>query len=193
MGLYSDIFRSNQYQLAQTSVKSKTWFLQQAKLLSKQDIKPLALIQSETRRNTNHIIPGELYTFMYDAKHRDTLPYWDMFPLVFPYRRLKDGFIGLNFHYLNYQMRIQLLDRLMEFKTNKTLNETTRIKYSWATIQGSSKLKIAEPCIHRYLLSHVQSPFKKIEAPDWTTALMLPVERFVGASKQRVWTESLRK
>jgi Fe-S cluster biosynthesis and repair protein YggX len=37
------------------------------------------------------------------------------------------------------------------------------------------------------------SPFRRVEANDWATAMMLPVERFQGATKEQVWTESRRK
>jgi hypothetical protein len=192
MSTFEKVFKDNQYNVQDAARKSQTWFQQQARLLGRQQVSPLGMIKSNPEHNVARIIPGEMYLFMYDAKHQEKLPYWDMFPMVFPFRKMPDGFIGLNLHYLPYQMRIRLLDRLMEFRTNKSLNENTRLRYSWATIQGSSKLKIAEPCVHRYLMSQVQSPFKKIEAKDWTTALMLPVERFVGSTKQRVWTESLK-
>lgn len=192
MGTYTDVFNKNHYQLKDAVARSQTWFQQQSRLLGKQQIQPLRLIKSEPQRNARHIIPGEMYLFAYDAKTQDKLPYWDMFPLVFPFRKLQDGFIGLNMHYLPHALRARLLDRLMEFKTNSAMDETTRLRYSWSTIQGVSKFKIAEPCIHRYLTSHLQSPLKRIDSQDWTTALLLPVERFVGASKQQVWTESLR-
>lgn len=192
MSLYSNIFNKNQVDLKSAVKQSQTWFQQQSVLLGRQRIIPLQLIKSEPQRNVNRIIPGEMYLFAYDAKTKDTLPYWDMFPLVFPFKKLKDGFIGLNMHYLPYAMRVRLLDRLMDFKTNSLLNDTTRLRYSWSTIQGASRFKMAEPCVHRYLTDHIQSPLKKIDSNDWATALLLPVERFVGASKQRVWTESLK-
>lgn len=192
MGIYTDTFNKNQYQIKDAVTRSQTWFQQQSRLLSKQQIQPLRLIRSEPDRNARHIIPGEMYLFAYDAKTQDKLPYWDMFPLVFPFRKLKDGFIGLNMHYLPHALRARLLDRLMDFKTNSLMNENTRLRYSWNTIQGVSKFKLAEPCVHRYLTSHLQSPLKKIDSQHWTTALLLPVERFVGASKQQVWTESLK-
>jgi hypothetical protein len=192
MSLYSNIFNKNRVDLNTAVKQSQTWFQQQSLLLGRQRIIPLQLIKSEPQRNVNRIIPGEMYLFAYDAKTKDTLPYWDMFPLVFPFKKLKDGFIGLNMHYLPYAMRVRLLDRLMDFKTNSLLNDTTRLRYSWSTIQGVSRFKMAEPCVHRYLTDHIQSPLKKIDSNDWATALLLPVERFVGASKQRVWTESLK-
>lgn len=189
--IYSKIFDKNRINAHEAATKSRTWFQQQVTLLSKQQIAPQTLIRSQADKNVTRIVPGELYLFSYDAKHQDTLPYWDMFPLVFPFRKLNDGFIGLNMHYLPYDLRIHLLDRLMDFRTNSLLNENTRLKYSWATIQGVSRYSLASPCVHRYLLSHVQSSFKKIDAADWGTAMMLPVERFVGATKQRVWKESV--
>ena len=192
MSLYTDIFRKNQYQLAAASKQSQTWFMQQARSLSGQNIQPLRLIRSTPDKNVTKIVPGELYLFMYDALHKDKLPYWDMFPLVFPFRKLNDGFIGLNMHYLPYALRIEVLDRLMDFKTNSRLNDNTRLKYSWATINAASRYSSALPCVHRYLSSQLQTPLKRIDPQDWATALMLPVERFVGASKQQVWAESLK-
>ena len=192
MGIYTTIFQKNQYNLAQVAQKSRSWFTQQATLLSKQKIEPNRLIRSEPSKNVMRIVPGELYMFQYDPKLKDTLPYWDMFPLVFPFRRLKDGFIGLNMHYLPYNLRVRVLDALVEHANNQNMDETTRIKFSWSIIQGASRLKIAEPCVHRYLIQHVKSPFKRVVASDWATAMMLPVERFVGSSKQQVWTDSLK-
>lgn len=192
MGLYTDTFRKNQYNIQNAVQQSRSWFQQQALLLGKQGIQPQRLIRSEPSRNVARIVPGEMYLFNYDAKHAEDLPYWDMFPLVFPFRRLRDGFIGLNMHYLPYQLRVQLLDRLMDFRTNKTLNENTKLKYSWSTINAASRYANAIPCVHRYLLTQIQSPLKKIDSQDWATALMLPVERFVGASKQQVWSNSLK-
>lgn len=193
MSTYSDVFTKNNYQLQAAAAKSKSWFQQQATLLAGQKIQPLQLINTNTDKNKNKITPGEMYLFMYDAKLQDTLPYWDMFPLVFPFRKLKDGFIGLNMHYLPYQMRVALLDRLLIFRTTRTLNEKTKLKFCWSTIISASKYSLAEPCVHRYLSNHIQTPLKKIDSTDWATALLLPVERFVGSSKQKVWAESMRR
>jgi hypothetical protein len=129
--------------------------------------------------------------FLYDPKGKADLPYYDVFPMVFPFKKVPGGFMGLNMHYLPYQARVQLLDRLMTFASDTKLNENTRIRYSWATINGVSKFKWAEPCIKHYPTNHVRSTFRKIDAPDWATAMLLPVEQFVGASKAKVWEDSI--
>ena len=84
-----------------------------------------------------------------------------------------------------------LFRSLMEYATNKNMNDTTKLKYSWGLINGVSRFKWAEPCIHQYLTGHVRSSIRKISPADWATAMLLPVEQFVGANKAAVWAESM--
>ena len=55
---------------------------------------------------------GEIYCYHYNPKYRQTLPYYDMFPIVLPFEKHKNGFTGINFHYLPIYMRIKLLELL---------------------------------------------------------------------------------
>ena len=185
-----DIFARNQYDLKQAALKSKAWFQQQALLLGRQNITSQKVMNSDSSKVKSQVVPGSLYMFLYDPKMKDELPYYDMFPLVFPFKRVAGGFMGLNMHYIPYQMRVVLLQRLMDFATDKSLTENTRLKLSWRLIAGVSKFKWAEPCVKHYLNDHVRSTFRKIDAPDWTTAMLLPVEQFVGANKNKVWKDS---
>lgn len=188
-----DIFEKNRYNLDDVSKKSRAWFQQQVLLMTRKRITPNRVIQSDPQQLRAQVFPGFLYMFAYDPKLKDTLPYYDQFPLVFPFRKVPGGFYGLNLHYLPYPLRVQLLDRLMTFANNDKMDETTKIKYSWHMIDGLSRYKLAQPCVKHYLNDHVRSPFRRIEAKDWATAMMLPVERFQGATKEQVWTDSRRK
>jgi hypothetical protein len=185
-----DVFERNKYDLETAVRKSKGWFEQQVTLLSKQNITPNKVMAGNASANVSRIQPGYCYMFMYDPKMKKELPYYDRFPLVFPFSKTPDGFIGLNMHYLPYQYRIKLLDSLMVFKSNTRMDELTRLKYSWQIIDGISRFAPAKPCVKQYLLGHVRSPFRKVDSADWATAMLLPVERFVGASKQEIWAES---
>ena len=187
-----DVFQRNQYNLHRASRKSKSWFEQQVNIIGRQGITPMKAFTSESTTLRTSIVPGELYMFFYSAKHKETLPYWDKFPMVIPFATAKGGFLGLNLHYLQYDLRIQLMDRLLTFKSNDTLDERTKLKFSWATVEGMSKFAAVKPCVKHYLNGYVKSSFKKIDADDWATALLLPVESFVGASKQQVWYDSRR-
>jgi hypothetical protein len=188
-----DVFERNKYDLLTSVKKSRSWFDNQVTLLTKQNLTPQKVLAGNPDQLTTTLIPGNLYMYGYDPKLKKELPYYDRFPLVFPFRKTPNGFIGLNMHYLPYNLRIMLLDRLLVFKTNNRMDETTRLKYSWATIDGVSKFDAAIPCVKQYLSGHVKTQFRKVDADDWATAMLLPVERFVGASKQEVWTESKKK
>lgn len=170
--------------------KSSTWFDQQVLLLQKRKFTPQQILRDRRESASVKILPGNLYMFLYDAKNKETLPYWDKFPLVFPFRAVPGGFYGLNLHYLPYRMRLQLMNRLLQFKNNDKFDETTRLRYSWSLINGVSKFKMAEPCVKHYLYEHVRSPFARIDSQDWATAMMLPVESFVGANKNAVWQDT---
>jgi hypothetical protein len=139
------------------------------------------------------IVPGRMYLFHYDPKHKDTLPYYDMFPLVLPYRIIPDGFYGLNLHYLPYLMRFKILSKLDEFTNNDNHDITTKVRLSWALLTSVSTLKPLQACVKHYLANHVQSRFLNIAYPDWVTASQLPVEQFVGATKTAVWKDSSKK
>ena len=185
-----DVFERNKYDLATAVRKSNGWFEKEVAMLTKQNLTPNKVLMGNPEQIVTKIIPGHLYLFMYDPKLKKTLPYYDRFPLVFPYAKTPDGFIGLNMHYLPYGLRIRLLDSLLTFKTNNRMDETTRLKYSWQLIDGMSRFKAAQPCIKQYLGGHVKTQFRKVNSEDWATAMLLPVEKFVGATKQQIWAES---
>ena len=136
---------------------------------------------------------GNLYCYFYDAKHKATLPFWDRFPMVFPFAPAADGFYGLNLHYLPPQLRAMLMDGLYGLLNNKKYDQSTKLKLTYDILKGAAKTKYFEPCVHRYLLSNVASKFVKIDIVDWETAVFLPVESFVGATKTKVWKDSRRK
>lgn len=187
-----DVFEKNQYDLKTAVTKSRAWFEQQVLLMTRQQLTPQRVLNGNPEQLVTSIMPGHLYMFLYDPKTKAELPYYDRFPLVFPFRKTPDGFIGLNMHYLPYPLRITLLDNLLTYANNQRFDDTTRLKYSWALINGVSKYAAAKPCVKQYLMGHVRTQFRQVESNNWATAMLLPVERFVGASKQEIWSDSRR-
>lgn len=188
--LYEDIFKKSPYELRQAVGKSKKWYQDQIQKLSK--VRAIPLILSSTSRHKISITPGKLYLFGYHAKTKN-LPYWDAFPLVFPFRKTDNGFIGLNMHYLPYKERVFLLTNLNSFRSNNDYNQYTRLKFSWAMISSMSRFRTAKPCVHRYLTTQIQTPLLAIDSEDWATAMLLPVEKFYGAKTVEVWAESKKR
>jgi len=98
--------------------------------------------------------------------------------------------LGINLHYLPPVLRAKLMDALYDTITNEKLDETTRLKISYNILQQASKYRFFKPCIKRYLISQVRSRFFYIEPSEWEMALFLPLDRFVGANKSRIYRDS---
>ena len=130
---------------------------------------------------------GRLNMFFYDPKHKKKLPYYDTFPLVLPIERYSDGFLGINFHYLPIPLRVRLLDKLVDFSNNEKFDETTTIDANYARLKNINLIK---PTIHRYLAGQTKSDFRRIDADEFTVAVLLPVQRFKKASVREVWKDS---
>ena len=130
---------------------------------------------------------GKMLFYKYDPKFAKKLPYWDMYPLVFPFEKAKGGFYGLNLHYIPPRDRAVLMDELSDYATNNKYDATTRLKITYDFLKGYGR---AVPCVKRYLGSHVQSNTVRINADEWEIAIFLPVERFQKEKKSVVWNDS---
>jgi hypothetical protein len=139
---------------------------------------------------TNTPWPGRMYMFTYDAKHKDTLPYWDAFPMIFVVDRFPGGFYGINLHYLQPVLRAKLMDALYMIANNRLYNDTTRLMVSYQVLKNASTMKFFKPCFKMYLTDHVKSQFIYIEPQEWDIALMLPAQKFQKATSAQVWKES---
>ena len=132
---------------------------------------------------------GKMNFFGYDPKHKATLPYYDRFPLIMPIEVAEGGFIGLNFHYLSIPMRVKLLNVISEYATDNNMNDKTKIRLTWNRVKRNPLVK---PTVKRYLFDHVKSPFRVIDADEMMTAVLLPVQKFVGATTGKVYSDSRR-
>jgi hypothetical protein len=152
--------------------------------------------QSVTRdkeRLKDSTILGKMYFYYYDPKTKDMLPYWDKFPLVIPIETYRDGFLGLNLHYISPKQRLVLLDALSEYANNSKYDETTRLRLTYSKLKNIGKAYKAKPCIKKYLFKHVDSRFLEIQANEWDIAVLLPFQNFQGASANKVYNDSRTK
>lgn len=136
---------------------------------------------------------GKLYFAHYQAKHAKSLPYWDRFPMMIPIHKYKDGFLGLNLHYLPPVLRAKILSELYDTITSTTLDERKKMAITYAKLGTMANHNLVSPCIKRYLGDHFRSKFLRVPYEDWTTAIFLPVERFEKSSRNDVWKESRRQ
>ena len=139
------------------------------------------------RQEEGGAVLGKMMFYKYDPKFSKKLPYWDMFPLVFPFEKVKGGFYGINLHYLPPRERAILMDQLNRYATNKKYDESTRLRLNYNLLKGFGR---AIPCVKRYLTDNIKSRSVRINADEWEIAIFLPVERFQKQSKGVVWRDS---
>ena len=167
--------------------KSYQWYRQQVSTLGRLSSTNQALKDTPM---VSTILPGDMYLFFYDPKMKKDLPYYDRMPLVLPFRKVQDGFYGINLHYLPYLMRFKILEILSKYEVEK--NGDKRIQLSWQLLDATAKLSPAKFAVKHSLNAHVRSRFYKIGSDDWVTASQLPLEKFVGAQKTKVWQDATR-
>jgi hypothetical protein len=187
--VFSDILKKGAQRgvLPGRTQEASNWFRQKARTYGYVDRNQLLREKTQFR---SKIVPGSMYMFSYVAKHKDTLPYYDAFPVIFPVEMYVDGFLGINFHYLQPQLRARLMDALYGLVSDPKLTDSAKINLSYQLLKGLSRYKYFQPCLKRYLYSQFRSKFIYVEPETWDIALFLPTESFQGASNNKVWTDS---
>lgn len=170
--------------------EASDWFRDRASSVAQVNIRNE---MKNTERLYNKIVPqdiGRMYMFFYDPKHKDTLPYYDRFPLIFVMEKYKDGFLGMNMHYLPLTFRARLMDQLYSIERQDNIRESKKLQMSYSLLAGAAKFKYFQPTVKRYLNNHVRSRYLYVPYEEWDIALFLPTERFKKGKKQSVWNDS---
>ena len=176
-------------QITPRTKESREWFMKKAQAV--RGISREALMKEEPINSTGRRIIGSMQMFFYDPKYKETLPYYDRFPLVIVVKPAKGGFLGLNLHYLPPILRAQFLDALMDNVTSKK-SENAKFKLTTRLLAGTSELEFYKPCIKHYLNEHVRSKFAEVKAPEWEIATFLPTAMFEKANKRKIYGDSRR-
>lgn len=204
---FSDLLRSMTAESNKTSWK---WFLEEAKkartmaeasaagdvnsrqAVTDKEIKKYPSSTFTATSSPSATVIGKLMMFQYDPKLKDVLPYYDMFPVIFPIEIYEDGFLGINLHYLPPAYRAKLMDALYTVAIDKEkLTDKMRLQISYKILKNSSKFRNYKPCVKRYLYKHVQGKYSMIEPKQWDTVLFLPLQQFRKATQQTVWNDSI--
>jgi len=170
------------------SNESMDWFRKKAQKIRR--INRKELMNEDPLELRTNMRPGNMFMFFYDPKHKETLPYYDTFPLVIMVDKAPKGFYGLNLHYLNPILRAKFLDSLMDITTNASYDDSTRFKVSYALLKKAAKFKYFKPCFKHYLTEHVKSRFAYVPAPEWEIATFLPTADFKKANPNTVYSQS---
>ena len=163
---------------------SMRWYRQKVQdLLPKPQVRLMIREGIKTQKVTVRPNFGMMNLFYYRPKGAEKLPYYDIFPLVIPLgRRLNNGFVGINFHYLSVPQRWLLLERLSMFQMPSELDSFDSEEGGgdvMALFYPKIKRKRGvKPIVRRYLTKYIKSYFLKIELSEMLIALAIPMERF---------------
>lgn len=168
--------------------ESLEWFKKRLQTVSR--INRTNILNDDMLNKVNTPLAGRMYMYFYDPKYKETLPYYDRFPLIILVDKTNNGFTGLNLHYLPIGLRAKFFDKLTEFTNNKKYDESTRFKLTYNFLAASSKMKEFKPCFKRYIAGNVESRIVEVPAPEWEVALFMPTDKFVYNKRQTVWRKS---
>lgn len=170
------------------TAESRDWFLR--KIRSITNIPAARILNDDSLEVRSRPLIGRMFMFLYDPKHKETLPYYDRFPLILMIGPAEKGFYGLNLHYLPPRQRAMFFDRLMDNMNNKKLDETTRFRLSYNMLSSTAKLRAYAPCFKHYLYKHIVSKTVEVLPNEWEIALFLPTDSFVGQKNVSIWQKT---
>lgn len=189
----TNIFQKLEYEAFRAGITPRTresmnWFRRKAQAMGR--VNRNALMREDPVELKNRGIIGNMYMYFYDPKTKDTLPYYDSFPLTIVVGPAPGGFYGLNLHYLPPTLRAKMLDGLMDITNNKSYDDTTKFQVRYNTLKRASSLKYYKPCFKHYLNEHVKSRFAYVPPPEWEIATFLPTADFQKSGRSTVYKDS---
>jgi len=183
MAQKSNLFQQLELEMFRKSITPRTkesieWLRLYARQLYRGRAQKGSLIMKDERvellnKNEVGLKMAGMYCYFYDPKHKETLPYYDGFPLIIMLGPAKGGFMGLNLHYLPPVLRAKVLDALIN-------NQPIPQKY-------------INPMIKHYLWKQMRSRFARIAEEDWEKATFLPTADWRKQSGAHVYRESRKK
>ena len=182
--LESEAFRKG---IQARSKEANTWFAKKAKALG-----PIGApkMLKDDRLEKTEASSGDMVMYVYDPKLKKSLPYYDTFPLTIVVGPAKDGFYGINLHYLPPKVRAIFLDKLGDITNNKKFNKTTKFKITYNLLKATKNYRYFKPCFKHYLTKNVNSSVMKVSAEEWNIAIFLQTAQFKKKSVQTVWADS---
>jgi len=191
----SNLFAKLGYEAFRAGINPRTkeaqdWFRRKAQTIRRVDRTGLMTADGVKLVNRQQPLIGSMNMFFYDPKTKETLPFYDRFPLAIIVGPAEKGFYGLNLHYLPPILRAKFLDALLDITTNKKYDETTRFAMSYKMLTASSKMRFFQPCFKHYLTGHVKSRLARVAASEWEIATFLPTASWEKTSAANAYRQS---
>tara|TARA_B100002019_G_scaffold54947_3_gene47145 strand:+ start:53784 stop:54401 length:618 start_codon:yes stop_codon:yes gene_type:complete len=174
--------------------RSDRWYINAVREFAKGVDNPMSVFSSDLGKFETSVDTGNMMMFTYDAKHAETLPYYDKFPLSIIIEPLPNigGFSGINLHYLPPLFRAEVLGALRE-TTEKLTDEKAQLRSSWEVVKRFSQYPQIKGAVKKYIFGQVTSRFYKVNPIHWRSAVFLPTQQFTGATDRTVYRRTMLK
>ena len=161
------------------------WYRREVSSLG--DINKLKLLGDNIRYQQSKPEIGKFCLYFYSPKHKETLPYYDTFPLILTLPSERHELAGLNFHYLDPMNRLKLLQAIISIQ-GSNFSEAKKLEATYETIKAATNL--FKPTYHAYLFKHIKSKVVVIPMESVVPAVFLPIAAFKKKSQTAVWKDS---
>ena len=112
LDILSRLIKETPSQYAVRSEEALRWYQEQMRSVR---LSAREFMRTAPLDKTRRILTGRFYTYFYQPKYRDILPYYDIFPVTLIIDSDSNSFSGLNFHYLAPRYRVLLLKELYQY------------------------------------------------------------------------------
>ena len=164
--------------------ESEEWFANKVKELAGAVPSRTKILKDDALEKQSKIRVGDMIMYFYDPKTKETLPYYDKFPLTIIVDKAPGGFYGLNLHYLHPRLRVGLLENLYaysnDFDDESVADENVRLGLRYQSLATASNLRVAKPCVKQYLFEHLDSKIVKVNPSQWDFVPLLPLSKFTS-------------
>lgn len=110
-----------------------------------------------------------LYYFRYRPKLRETLPFWDRQPLMFPLRITNTHTLGINIHWVPAHIRNRFLNWLID-NSKKIKNQKRFARQTYNVIKSTSGLRAVATNGIRLYINNNASNVKEITREELMSA-----------------------
>jgi len=174
------------------SERSANWYMKTVRNVASGMNQPNEVFGSDLGEYATRLEVGQMYTFRYDPKHKETLPYYDLFPLVVIADPLPTGFSGINLHYIPPLVRAKLLGKLMD-ASDLEVDIKSKLNSKWGFIRNFGRYPEVRGAVKKYLTRQIKGRMYKVNPVHWKSAIFLDTQQFVGAQAAHIYRESTKR
>lgn len=140
----------------------------------------------------NDLYPGALVQFTYNAKHKDTLTFWDGKPAIIVLKKTSTRMLGLNLHFVPFPLRKMIAEYIVK-KNLDNIKNNKRIFINYTGIKAFLIAIRATICIRSYILTRTGGKYTMVKnSKDYILgATLLKTQKLYKMSSDEIYKIAL--